>query len=317
MRNLLFFLFFLLLFSCTTHEKEKKTSSLFQPDTSQLVFSNYYFFDQSFKRLNFPHWFNRKQVRLLQIAQLKIENYNIIDSLKNDSIVFEFYESGAVKKIIHSYFDQEVLIRTDMVTYKNDSSLFQRFKIKHTGVLRQKKEMYDYFSFQEPIEKEDAYTVYRSHKPRIHPSEVYLLNEKQQNVSTIDQLPEDLSDAFFIYGPMQNPKKKFLQQELVQRDGEINYKYYPNGFLKSLYENHNNYFNQKQVKYDSTGRFKELLKQSRTKTDSTIINTQLYTVHYNSPVNEMLPSHFSQSIRISDSLKDDKTVARFQWSIYD
>lgn len=315
-KALLFSVLSIFLFACNTNQVKKEKGPLFTPDKEQTLFTNYYHLDPSFKRLNFPFWFDRNQIRTHQITQLEIVNFNNKDSLKESAIKFEFYKTGVVKKINYHYYDEEVQIKEDIIEYKNDSSDFQQFRITKSNTFNQKKYVHDYFTFLESTGNDNGYIIYESLEPTIHSSEVYILSKEKQTVSTIDQFPQTLKDAVFIYGPTHQPTKRFFQKELVQRDGEINYNYFNNDLIKSMRENHNNYYVETTFNYDSTGKFKETINNTFTKTDSVLIDTKLFRIKYDSLINHQLPIQFDQVIKIGDSLIQENPITKFYWTSY-
>lgn len=295
---------FIFLLSCTEEKNRYEDQKLNIPDESKLIFSNFFFLDPDFKRLNFPFWFDKDKVVEQNFNTLHVTKTKYKDSVPviHSKHEFEFYETGSVKNIVRVFYDNEVIIKQDLISYKNSTDDFMAFQFKEQSSKKySNKDFTDYITFIRSEEHNNNYIVFKSTDEPNQPSELYITNEEKQNISFIDNLIKEYKNAYFYYGDPKTPKTSFFQKDLVQRSGEKIYSYYANDILKKIRKNYNNYFEESFFIYDSIGRFDRIEQRTFTN-DSTKIDHFESRVKYSS-TESTLPVEISLSVMKSDSVQ--------------
>jgi hypothetical protein len=292
------------LLSCTEEINRDEDQTLNIPDESKLILTNFFFLDPDFKRLNFPFWLDKDKVVEQNINTLLVTKMKYKDSLPvmHSKHEFEFYETGSVKNIVRVFYDNEVIIKQDLISYKNSTDDFMTFQFKEQSSKKySNKDFTDYITFIRSEEHNNNFIVFMSTDEPNQPSELYIINEEKQNISFIDNLIKEYNNAYFYYGDPKTPKTSFYQKDLVQRSGEIFYSYYANDVLKKIRKNYNNYFEESFFIYDSIGRFDRIEHRTFTN-DSTKIDHYESRVKYSS-TESTLPLEINLSVIKGDSVQ--------------
>jgi hypothetical protein len=308
----IFYIFLFFVFSCSNDKSKSLEELVHEPNDSVLVFSNFYFLDPDFKRLNFPFWFDEALISNNNIAQITIIKHEYIDTLSliNSFIQIDFSTTGAVKQITRAFYDNAVEIKRDVIQYKKSTDEFKSFKLKSSEKRQNKTTSFDYIIFNVGEKQNDSYSIYESADPAVHPSEIYIFDKEKQNVSFVDQLSNKFNNVYYFYGNIDNYTKAFFQEDLVQRQGEKVVEYFPNTIIKSVRKDHKNYFEESRFIYDSIGRINK--KENRTFTaDSSLIDIKINEFEYQSDTMHIVPHQVIQFIPKNDSIRKRLSVQEF------
>ncbi len=299
---------------CKEATKNNSNELSYEPNTEMILFTNYYFLDPQFRRINFPYWWNDESIKNKEVKSLKLTKYIVSDTLKriDEQLIFDFHPAGTLKEMTKMFFDQGIFFNRDIISFDTNAGLFKKVKLKQGFKQGKNGENPGYVTFDRYEEKVDDMLLF-SAQPNKHPNQLFITNEKNQNVTYVDRLTQEYNQAYFHFGTIDRPTESFFQHDLVKRSGKVEYTYYQKDILKSIAVFFDHYTENKEFQYDAHGRYWRTVEQTLD-TDSVVIDKVIYEVSYPNETTS-LPSSITVKRQLNDSLQKTYKAIEFDWEM--
>ncbi len=240
--------------SCTSQEQriEKKI----EMKQKAFLFNMQHFFSDAEYLLSFPLWFNDSVIAANGIKEIKRQIYRQAENEINDLREIRKYyfdPNGIVNElIIEEYYDDRMVGNlTIRYSGKMDEWGYMQEKIiEQNGVELAKSN----FKIYEKEEYTDKYLVYRD----AYTSDYlfFLKEQKFWGVLSVDSILNPSPNDYVVYGPPQNPVKRFQINNKVNESNVTEYSYHEKyGFVTNVVTDSYPFVNKRSFVYDLEGDF--------------------------------------------------------------